>query len=325
MKAVVCTQYGSPDVLQLQEVEKPTPKDNEVLIKIRATTVTAGDARLRGFNVPPSFKLMMGLAVGFRKPRKPILGVEIAGEIEAVGEDVTQFKVGDEVFASMGFRFGAYAEYACIGEKQAIALKPTNMTFEEAAVVPIGASTALYFLRRGNIQPGQKVLIYGASGSIGTFAVQLAKHFGAEVTGVCSTANLDMVQSLGADKVIDYTKEDYSKNGEVYDLIFDTVGKSSFGIARQSLTPSGRYLLADGGLGHIFQSVWTSVARKQKLVSGMSPDDKESLLFLKELIEDGKLKSVIDKCYPLEAIAEAHRYVDTGRKKGNIAITVAAS
>ncbi|RIE00624.1 NAD(P)-dependent alcohol dehydrogenase [Cohnella faecalis] len=232
MRAMVCTKYGSPEVLQLKEVEKPTPKDKEVSIRIYATTVTAGDCRIRGMNPPPMFKLPMRIVLGFRKPKKEILGIELAGEVEEVGKEVTRFRKGDLIFGSTGFGFGTYAEYICLSEDTALAIKPANMTYEEAAALPVGGVTALHFLRKANIRSGQKVLIYGASGSVGTYAVQLAKHFGAEVTGICSTANVELARSLGADKVIDYTKEDFSRNGETYDIIFDTVAKAHFQLAK---------------------------------------------------------------------------------------------
>jgi len=331
MKAVVYTKYGPPEVLQLQEVEKPSPKDDEVLIRIYATAVTSGDYTLRSLDASTRIMgLLFGFNFGLIRPKNPMLGYDLAGEVEAVGIDVKRFKVGDQVFGSAGARRGAYAEYICLPEESEdeegglLALKPANMTYEEAAAVPHGALSALVFLRdKGNIQSGQEVLIYGASGGVGTYAVQLAKCYGAEVTGVCSTTNLELVKSLGADKVIDYTKEDFTKDGKTYDLIYETVGKSSISRNLSSLKEDGIYLAGSAGLLQTFQIAWTSMRGSKKIVVGPGFGSKEDLIFLKELIEAGKIKPVIDRRYPLEQIEEAHRYADTGHKKGNVVISVA--
>lgn len=309
MKAVICSKYGPPEVLQLREIEKPLPKNNEVLVKVIATTVHIGDTKIRrlepGLGLIQDFfyKLIMRIVVGFNGPRNKILGMELAGDIEAVGKDVTLFKVGDSVFATTEFRFGAYAQYCCIPQEGILAIKPANMSYEESAPISNGGITALVNLRKGNIQKGQKVLIYGASGSVGTYAVQIAKHLGAHVTGICSTANLEMVKSIGADKVIDYTKEDFTKSGDNYDVIFDAVGKIESSKRKKSLTKSGVYLSALALSGNIKLQV-------------------KDLIYLKELCEAGKLRTVIDKSYPFEEIVEAHRYVDTGHKKGHVIITL---
>ncbi len=323
MKAIVYTKYGPPDVLQLKEVEKPAPKDNEVLIKVYATTVSAADYRIRGFKVSMGLWLPTRIVLGLIRPKRTILGAELAGEIEATGKGVTQFKKGDRVFGYDGSGLGAYAEYVCRSENGALAIKPANMTFEEAAAVPHGGLAALFFLRnKANIQSGQRALIYGASGAVGTFAVQLARHFGAEVTGVCSTANLEMVRSLGADKVIDYTKEDFTKNGDTYDIIFDTVGKTSFSRCRNSLKPKGLYLLTAFDIPQLAQMLWTSMAGDRRVVCAVASEKREDLVFLKDLIEAGKIRSVIDRRYPFEQTAEAHAYSEKGHKKGNVVITL---
>jgi NADPH:quinone reductase-like Zn-dependent oxidoreductase len=327
MKAIVWTKYGPPEVLQLKEVEKPTPKDNEVLVRIYATTVTAGDCEQRSLKLPIWYALPMRAYVCLKRPKRiTILGMDLAGEIESVGKDVKRFRKGDQVFASTGFiRMGTYAEYICLPEESkegALAIKPANMTYEEAAAVPNGGLEALCFLRQGNVQSGQKVLINGAGGTIGTFAVQLAKYFGAEVTGVDSTGKLDMLRSIGADQVIDYTQEDFTKMGETYDFILDVVGKSSFSGSFRLLNQNGRYLIANPGLSQMVRGRWTSMISSKKVIFGAAHLKTEDLIFLKELIEAGRMKSVIDRIYPLEQIVEAHRYVDEGHKKGNVVITV---
>src|SRR6266704_2477676 len=323
MKAIVCTKYGPPYVLQLKDVEKPTPKDHEVLIKVHAATVTAGDCELRSLKFPLLLQPLVRIGFGFRGPRKKILGQELAGEIESVGKDVTRFRKGDQVVGWSGLGLGAYAEYICLPENGVLAIKPSNMTYEEAVALPVGGLDAVYMLRRGHIQSGEKVLILGAGGSIGTFAVQLARYFGADVTAVDSTGKLDMLRSIGADQVIDYTQEDFTKNGETYDVIFDVVGKSSFTRSVRSLTHNGRYLLGNPRLSQRVRGRWTSRRSSKKVILWAARTASEDLLILKELIEAGKIQSVIDRCYSLGHIAEAHRYVDTGHKKGNVVITVA--
>ena len=315
MKAIVCTKYGPPEVLQINEIEKPTPKDNEVCIKIHATSITHSDIIVRGFKVHGGMRFLMGLAIGFSKPRNPILGMILAGEVESTGKAAKRFKKGDQVYgvtikSAMHPRLGTYAEYKCLPDDSFIVSKPANTTYEESAAVPYGGLIALYFLKRGKIQSGQKILVYGASGSIGTSIVQLAKYFGAKVTGVCSTSNLELVKSLGADTVIDYTKEDFANAGELYDIIFDAVPagmvnrRSLESKCKKALTPNGKYISIDDG-------------RPEFSIEG--------LILINELLETGKIKPVIDRCYPLEQIAEAHRYVELGHKKGNVVITVGHS
>lgn len=301
MKAIICTKYGPPNVLQLHNIEKPKPKKNEVLVKIHATSVSTGDCRIRGFNSPLLFWIPMRIILGFRKPRKPILGVELSGEIEDIGSDVTQFKKGDPVFALTELNLGGYAEYTCVHESGLIALKPTNVTYEEAAVIPFGGTSALHFLRKGQIKKGQQVLIYGASGSVGTAAVQLAKYFGATVTAICSSSNFDLVTALGADNVIDYMKEDFTKRGDHYDIIFDAVGKYKKSLCTDALMPNGKYVSVNGMMAKV---------------------SKEDMNLLKQLAETEKLKPVIDRTYRLEEVVEAHTYVEMGHKKGNVSITL---
>jgi NADPH:quinone reductase-like Zn-dependent oxidoreductase len=303
MRAVVCTRYGPPEVLQLRDLPKPTPRSGEVCIKIFATSVSASDCIVRAFNIPLRLKLPMGAVLGFRAPRNPILGLVLAGEVESVGKDVTKFKPGDQVYAFTAFRFGAYAEYKCLPEKAVLAPKPSNLTHDQAAAIPYGGLLALHFLKQAGIESRRRVLVYGASGAIGTSAVQLAKYFGAEVTGVCSAANLDLVKSLGADAVIDYTKEDFTQSGAHYDLVLNAVGKRKAVLrAESSLTPGGRHITVDDS------------GPKMRA---------EDLAFLTELVESGRLRPIIDRSYPLEQIVDAHRYVDQGHKKGNVVIAVA--
>jgi NADPH:quinone reductase-like Zn-dependent oxidoreductase len=324
MKAIVATAYGSPDVLQLCEVAKPAPKANEVLVRIHATTVTAAHSMMRK-GVPLYGRLFIGLT----RPKVAIPGTELAGEVEAVGEDVQHFKAGDQVFGATDLGGGCYAEYIALPASEPLLPKPANLSDAEAASLLDGATTALHFLRdQGEIRPGQQVLINGASGSVGSAAVQLARHFGAEVTGVCSSANVDLVRSLGAHHVIDYTQEDFTQSGQRYDIIFDAVGKSSFARCKRVLSEHGRYLSTVLGLPILLQMLWTSKVGSQKAkfaASGLRPASEkiEDIRFLKTLMESGELKAVIDRCYPLEEVADAHRYVDTGRKKGNVVILVA--
>lgn len=330
MKAITYTEYGSPDMLKLAEVEEPSPKDNEVLIKIHAVSINYGDIAARNFkeispsefNMPFLFWFLARISFGWNKPKNNILGSELAGVIESVGKDVKRFKVGDQVFGYRGQSQRANAEYICMAENAMLAIKPSNMTYEEAALVPYGALTAINLLRSVNIQPGQKVLINGASGGIGSAAIQLAKYYGAEVTGVAATPRLDFMKSLGADKVIDYTKEDFTKNGETYDLIFDILGRSSFSNCKNSLNENGRYLLASFKLKQLLQMLLTSKIGSKKVICALSVEKIEDLLLIKKLVEDGKIKSIIDKRFTLEQTAEAHRYVENGSKKGNVVITV---
>ena len=322
MKAAVYSRYGTPGVIQIKDVEKPVPKDNEVLVRIHASTVTPADWRFRRA-YPSLVRLMNGL---WRPKKVHILGMEFAGTIESVGKAATRFAKGDQVFGSMGFKFGAHAEYVCVSEDGIVAIKPGNMTFEEAAAVLFGGVSALYYLREAKIRAGQKALIYGASGSVGIFAVQLAKRFGAHVTAVCSTANLEMVKSLGADEVVDYTREDFSKAGRVYDIVFDTVGKSGYSRSLRSLRRGGFYVRVGGSgrmtsiLGGKLVELWASITGAAKVVGGMARGTAADASTLKELIEAGKLRTVIDRRYSLDEIAEAHRYVEAGHKKGNVVI-----
>jgi NADPH:quinone reductase-like Zn-dependent oxidoreductase len=323
MRAAVFTEYGPPDVLQIKDVENPVPKDKEVLVRIHATTVCAADYRIRKAD-----PFLVRFMIGLRRPKIHILGMEFAGTIESVGQAVTRFSAGDQVFGATGFKFGAHAEYACLPGDGTLAIKPVNMTYEEAAAVLFGGFTALHFLRKAKIQAGQKVLIYGASGSVGVFAVQLAKHFGAHVTAVCSTANLDLVKSLGADQVVDYTREDFSRAGRVYDMVFDTVGHSGFSRSLKSLKRGGFYVRAGGSggmfsmLGDILRGMWISITGAAKVVGGVAAGNAADVSFLKKLIEAGEIRTVIDRRYSLDQIAEAHRYAEAGHKKGHVVIVL---
>ena len=322
MKAIVYESYGPPEVLQLKEFDKPTPMDNEVLIKIHATTVTSADWRVRSLSVPTGFGLIMRLIFGISRPKQPILGSELAGVVELVGKDVSKFKVGDSVFAFSDAAMGCHAEYKCMRENGALALKPANLTYDEAAALSFGGLTALDFFNRAKIQRGERVLVNGASGAVGTAAVQLAKHFGADVTGVCSTANVELVRSLGARHVIDYTKEDFTQNGETYDIIVDTVGIAPLSRSTASLKEGGRLLMVLAGLPEMLQIPWLSMTSGKKFIAGPTATRAEDMRFLAKLAETGEFKPVIDRRYPFEQIAQAHRYVDTGRKRGNVVVTL---
>jgi NADPH:quinone reductase-like Zn-dependent oxidoreductase len=322
MKAWVYERYGPPDVLRLKDMPKPTPRDNEVLIRTRATTVTSGDWRVRSLTVPAGFGLLARLALGVSKPTQPILGTELAGVVESVGKDVTRFKAGDAVFAFAGTAMGCHAEYKCMPENGRVALKPSNLTFEEAAGLCFGGSTALDFFRRGKLQRGERVLVNGASGGVGTAAVQLARHFGADVTAVCGPANVALVRSLGANRVIDYTKEDFTKNGETYDVILDTAGTARFVHSRNSLNDRGRLLVVLGGLPDLLMVPWVSMTSSKRIIAGPAAERAEHLHVLAALAESGEFKLVIDRAYPFEQMREAHSYVDSGRKKGNVVITL---
>lgn len=322
MKAIIWSKYGPPDVLELKEVEKPTPKDNEILIRIVAATAFAGDCEMRRFDFPASFWLPLRLYFGLRKPRIKIPGQELSGNVVAVGKEVTRFKIGDDIFAPTDMWLGAYAEYICLPCTKPIAMKPNNMTYEEAATIPTGGLNALHFLRKGNIQEGQRVLINGAAGSIGTYAVQIAKTLGAVVTAVDSTRKLDTLRSIGADEVIDYTKEDFTQNGETYDVIIDVVGTSPYSRSVKALTQNGRYVLGNPRFPGMLRGLWTSTTSSKKVVVAMTGYRTEDLVYLKELVEAGRLKSVIDRRYRLESAAEAHRYVETGQKTGHVVINV---
>ncbi len=330
MKAMVYTEYGPPEVLKLKEVEKPTPKDNEILVQVKASQVGYGDIVTRNFgNMPASefhmplfFLLPTKIAFGLKKPKHTILGSELAGDVELVGKDVKKFREGDQIFAYVGANMRANAEYMCIPENSTVCIKPDNLSYEEAACIPYGGIMALTHLRKVDIKKGHQVLINGASGGIGSLGLQLAKHYGATVTGVCGTPRLEYVKALGADEVIDYTKEDFTQNGETYDVIYDILGKSTFSRCKGSLTPSGSYLLASFKMGKVLQMLRTSIIGKKKVICAIGAERQEDMIILKELAEAGKIKSIIDRRFPLERTAEAHRYIEAGNKKGNVVITV---
>ncbi len=322
MKAVVCTRYGPPEVLVMRDLAKPVPADHEILVKVRAATVAAGDLRVRGFRFPLSVWLPVRALFGIRRPRKPVLGIELAGVVEATGRAVTRFRAGDAVFAATLSGCGAYAQYKCLAEEGPVAIKPANLSFEEAAAVPIGARTALHYLQRAGIRAGHEVVIYGASGSVGTYAVQLARHFGARVTAVCSTANVALVRSLGAHEVIDYTVEDFSRRGPIHDIVFDTVDKCAFSACDRALKPGGIYLNCTAPFPGM-RMLWARLVRGRRLMLGQSPPESaEALGVLRGLIEAGKVRVVVDRRYTLEQIVEAHRYADRGRKRGNVVVSV---
>lgn len=333
MKAIQYTEYGSPDVLHLTEVEKPTPEANEVLVKIQAVHINFGDILARNFkavspsnfSMPAPLWLPSRLIFGFNKPRINILGNEFAGVVEAVGADVTLYKKGDAVFGYRGQSMGAYVEYLTMAEDGMIAPKPDNITFAEAATIPYGSLTALTLLRKVDIQRGQKVLINGASGGIGSYALQLAKHYGAEVTAVCGTPRIEMVKALGADHVIDYTQEDFTKNGEAYDLIFDVIRKTSFEACKNSLTENGRYFLASFKMKQLFQMLWITRNTSKKVICALSNETPADLKVIKDLIEAGAIKTVVDRCFPLEQTADGHRYMESGQKTGHVVVTVASA
>ena len=332
MKAIVYTEFGSPDVLRLEEISRPEPKKGEILVKVRASSVNFGDLMARsfrsvtprGFNMPFAFWLIAKMAMGWRKPRIRVLGNEFAGDVVAVGRDVERFKPGDQVFGGTSDRFGAYAEYMCLSEKAPVTLKPAGLSYEEAAVIPYGAVHALSILRRAKLGPGQRILINGASGGIGAAAVQIAKHLGADVTAVCGGARLDYVRALGADRAIDYAEQDFTQNGETYDVIFDILGLTPFSRGRHSLEPRGVLLYASFKGRHLLAMLRTSLSRGRRAVCALAPGGLEDLLAVKELVEAGKIKAIVDKHFPLEKAAEAHRYVETGERKGSVAIIVGA-
>ncbi|MEY2669228.1 MAG: hypothetical protein RJA59_1866 [Pseudomonadota bacterium] len=328
MRAFVCERYGPPEVLKLRDLPKPVPGEHEVLVRVRALTVTAGDWRVRSLEVPRGFGLIARLAMGFSRPRQPILGTELSGEVEATGKAVTRFQVGDPVFGFTGMRMGCHAEYRCLPEEghgrkdEAVVRKPANLGHEEAAALSFGGTTALSFLRKAKLQPGEKVLVVGASGSVGTAAVQLARHLGAHVTGVCSTANLDLVRSIGAERVIDYTREDFTRSGDRFDVIVDTAGTAPFSRSERSLAEGGRLLVVLGSLPEILRAPWVSLTTTKRSIGGNVSWGVEDLRFLAGLAEAGHYRPVIDRRYRFEEMVEAHRYVDAGHKRGNVVLTV---
>ncbi len=322
MKACVCRRYGGPEVLDLTDVQKPTPKDKEVLVKILATTVTSGDWRVRTLNVPKGLGLVARLALGITRPRQPILGTELAGVIETVGKAVTRFRPGDAVFAFPGGKMGCHAQYRAVAEDGPVALKPANLSFEEAASLSFGGSTALHFLRKADVKAGEKVLVIGASGGVGSALVQLAKHFGAEVTGVTSTTNLELVGSLGADRVIDYTKEDFTKSRATYDIIADTVGETSFARCKHALRDKGRLLVIAGGLPDMLSALWAPITSSKRVIAGPAEERPEDVQQLAALAKAGVLRPLIDRRYDFAQMAEAHAYVETRRKRGSVVVSV---
>jgi NADPH:quinone reductase-like Zn-dependent oxidoreductase len=322
MKAIVCHKYGPPEVLQLKELEKPRPKDSEVLIKVYSTTVTSGDSRVRSLRVPKGFALIMRLLLGISKPRQPVLGSELAGVVEAVGSNVTNFNQGDTVFAFSDMGMGCHAEYKCMPASGRVLRKPATLSFDEAAALSFGGVTALDYLRRANVRPGDQLLVNGASGCVGTAVVQLARHFGAEITGVCSEPNHALVTALGADHVIDYRTADFTQNGKTYDVIVDAVGNLSFSRVKHALTDTGRLLLMVADLPDMLKALWTSIASQQKIIVGPASVRLEDLHFLASLAEKGQFRPVIDRCYPLDQCVDAHRYVDSGRKKGSVCLVL---
>jgi NADPH:quinone reductase-like Zn-dependent oxidoreductase len=325
MKAAVYHEYGSPDVIQIEDVPKPTPKDHQVLVRVRASTVGTWDCEARSFSFPLWFWLPLRIAMGIRSPRWPVLGQELAGEVEAVGKEVTRFKPGDQVFASVGLGFGAHAEYVCVSSRRAITHKPENMSYEEAASIPTGGDNALHFLRMAKVRRGEHVLVNGAGGNIGVMAVQIAKHYGAEVTAVDSAEKLDMLRDIGADHVIDYAADDFTRAGKTYDVIFDLVQKSSYPRAIGSLNPKGRYILANPLFASLLRARWTNWTSDKKVLTQFAGSKPEDLVILKELAEAGEIRAAIDRRFPLEKAAEAHAYVDSGRRKGTVILTMGTS